>query len=101
MCNSQGFFFRDFSFDKLLGHSLKLFVILSLLVVDDSTEFHIVLVCSGQLFFEVGNADLESSRLFGRFLRSVSMLFDIQVGGLTVAVPDLRIGGGVFGELFL
>jgi hypothetical protein len=53
------------------------------------------------LFFEVGNADLESGRLFGGFLLGTSMLFHIQVGGLTVVVPDLRIGGDVFGELFL
>jgi hypothetical protein len=29
------------------------------------------------------------------------MLFDIQVGSLTVVVPDLRIGSNVFDELFL
>ena len=47
---------------------MKLFVMLSLLVVDNSAEFHVVLVYSGQLFFEVGNADLESGRLFGGLL---------------------------------
>jgi hypothetical protein len=29
------------------------------------------------------------------------MLFDIQVGGLTVVILDLRIGRDMFGELFL
>jgi hypothetical protein len=52
------------------------------------------------LFFEVGNAELESGRLFGRFLLSVSMLFNIEIGGLTVVVPDLRVGGDVFDKLF-
>ena len=53
------------------------------------------------MFFEVGNAELESSGLFGGFFESVSMLFNIQVGGLTVVVLDLRVSRDVFGELFL
>ena len=46
---------------------MKLFIVLSLLIVDDSTEFPIILVYDRQLFFEVGNAELESGRLFSRF----------------------------------
>ena len=53
------------------------------------------------MFFEIGDTELKAGRLHSRFFQSVSMLFDIQIGGLTVVVPDLRIGGDVFGELFL
>jgi hypothetical protein len=74
---------------------------LSLLVVDDRVKLHIVLVYREQLFFEVSNAELELGRLFSRFLKSVSILFNVQVGGLTVVVLDLRISRDVLGELFL
>jgi len=59
-----------------------MFIILSIVKVDNRTEFHFVLIRSIKLFFEFGNADLELGGLLGRFFLSVSMLFDIQISGL-------------------
>jgi len=53
------------------------------------------------LFFEIRDMKLKAGKLHSRFFQSVSILFDIQIGGLTVVVPDLRIGRDMFSELFL
>jgi hypothetical protein len=51
---------------------------------------------------QVGIRKLKLGRLFGKFLiiRGVSMLFNIEIGGLTVVVPDLRVSRDVFDKLF-
>ena len=71
------------------------------LIVDDRAELYLILISGEQLFFQVGIRKLKLGRLFGGFLLSVSMLFNIEIGGFTVVVPDLRISGDVLGKLFL
>jgi hypothetical protein len=75
---------------------------LGFLIVDDRAKLYLILVSREQLFFQVGIRKLKLGRLFGKSLltRGVSMLSNIEIGSLTVVVPDLRVGGDVFDKLF-